>query len=464
MDPLSNRTFDEIAIGDTATLTRTATFQDIALFAAAIGDPNPAHLDPESSIEDCIDRVVMHDMWTVALVSTLVGNELPGPGTTCLSHSLRFRRPVMAGETITARVTIREKRVEGNVVVLECQCTDADGQPVVTGSAEAVAPIEKRSMERAELPEVQINRHRIFDIGRKRAYTLPPLRAAVVHPCSDRAIAAAVEAYDEHLFVPVLVGPRERIEEAAANAGVSIEGLELIDAPHSHAAAQMAAAMAGRGEVEAPMKGSLHTDELLSAVMARENGLRTDRWLSHVFLFDVPMYNKLLMITDGAINIAPTLEQKRDIAQNAIDLARKLGVRQPKVAVLSAVETVNPKMVSTLDAAALALMAARGQIKHGLVDGPLAFDNAIDKDAVREKGIESKVAGQADILLAPNLEAGNIAAKQLMYFARADSAGLVLGAKVPIILTSRADSVRSRLASIAVARIVAHVRMPADTE
>ena len=209
------------------------------------------------------------------------------------------------------------------------------------------------------------------------------------------------------------------------------------------------------------MKGSLHTDELLSAVMARETGLRTDRWLSHVFLFDVPAYDKLLMVTDGAINIAPTLEQKRDIAQNAIDLARLLGIDQPKVAVLAAVETVNPKMASTLDAAALTVMAARGQIKDGWVDGPLAFDNAIDMEAVKEKGIESKVAGQADILLAPDLEAGNIAAKQLMYFARADSAGLVLGAKVPIILTSRADSVRTRLASIALARIVAHSKLPA---
>lgn len=461
MDQIRNRTFDEIAVGDSATLTRTATLKDIALFAAASGDVNPAHMDDDFAAGQRFGHVVVHGMWTASLISALLGTELPGPGTIYLAQDLRFLRPVKPGDTVTANIRVREKRDEKHAIVFDCECNDAQGQPVLTGTAEVIAPTVRHELERAEVPEVQVNRHRIFDIGMKRAYKLPPLRTAVVHPASDRAIVAAVEANDEKLFVPVLVGPRHRIEAAARSAGVSIEGMELIDVPHSHAAAEHAARMAGRGEVDAIMKGSLHTDELLSAVMARENGLRTDRWLSHVFLFDVPAYDKLLMVTDGAINIAPTLEQKRDIAQNAIDLARLLGIDQPKVAVLAAVETVNPKMASTLDAAALTVMAARGQIKHGWVDGPLAFDNAIDMEAVKEKGIESKVAGQADILLAPDLEAGNIAAKQLMYFARADSAGLVLGAKVPIILTSRADSVRTRLASIALARIVAHGKLPA---
>ncbi len=458
MNRIRNRTFDEIAIGDHASLTRTATLQDIALFAAASGDVNPAHMDDAFAAGGRFGQVVVHGMWTASLISALLGNELPGPGTIYLGQELRFLRPVKPGDVVTATVTVREKRDDRNVVVFDCLCRDAEQREVLTGTAEVIAPTVQHELERAEMPEVQVNRHRIFDIGMKRAYRLPPLRTAVVHPASARAILAAVEANDEKLFVPVLVGPRHRIEAAAREAGVSLEGMELIDVPHSHAAAEHAAQMAGRGEVDAIMKGSLHTDELLQAVMARENGLRTDRWLSHVFLFDVPAYDKLLMVTDGAINIAPTLEQKRDIAQNAIDLARILGVAEPKVAVLAAVETVNPKMASTLDAAALTVMAARGQIKHGQVDGPLAFDNAIDMAAVEEKGIESKVAGRADILLAPDLEAGNIAAKQLMYFARADSAGLVLGAKVPIILTSRADSVRTRLASIALARIVAHTK------
>ncbi|MDO5609395.1 MAG: bifunctional enoyl-CoA hydratase/phosphate acetyltransferase [Pseudomonadota bacterium] len=458
MNQIRNQIYSEIAIGDSATLTRTASLQDIALFAATSGDVNPAHMDEEFAAGSRFGQVIVHGMWTASLISALLGNELPGPGTIYLGQDLRFLRPVKPGDVITATVTVREKRDDKRIVVFDCLCSDGEGRAVLTGTAEVIAPSEKHELNRAEMPEVQVNRHRIFDLGMKRAYTLPPLRAAVVHPCSARAISAAVEANDERLFVPVLIGPRQRIEAAAESAGVSIDGIELIDAAHSHAAAQIAAQMAGRGEVDAIMKGSLHTDELLSAVVAKDNGLRTDRWLSHVFLFDVPAYSKLIMVTDGAINIAPTLEQKRDIAQNAIDLARTLGVNEPKVAVLAAVETVNPKMASTLDAAALTVMAARGQIEHGFVDGPLAFDNAIDMDAVKEKGIQSKVAGQADILLAPDLEAGNIAAKQLMYFAKADSAGLVLGAKVPIILTSRADSVRTRLASIALARIVAHTK------
>lgn len=460
MTQINNRTFDEIAIGDSAELTRTATLQDIALFAAASGDINPSHMDAEFAAGERFGQVVVHGMWTASLISALLGTELPGPGTVYLGQDLRFKHPVKPGDVVTARVQVREKRAEKQVVVFDCLCSNAAGEEVLSGTAEVIAPTQKHALDRAQMPEVQINRHRIFDLGMKRAYTLPPLRTAVVHPTSERSIRAAVEANDERLFVPVLVGPRARIEAAAQQAGVSLEGIDIIDVPHSHAAAQKAAEMAGRGEVDAIMKGSLHTDELLGAIVARENGLRTDRWLSHVFLFDVPAYNKLLMVTDGAINIAPTLEQKRDIAQNAIDLACRLGVKEPKVAVLAAVETVNTKMASTLDAAALTVMAARGQIKRGLVDGPLAFDNAIDMDAVKEKGIESRVAGQADILLAPDLEAGNIAAKQLMYFARADSAGLVLGAKVPVILTSRADSVRTRLASIALARIVAHTPMP----
>lgn len=456
MNRISNRVYDEMAVGDNASLTRTVTLHDIAMFAATSGDINPSHMDAEFAAGERFGHVIVHGMWTASLISALLGTELPGPGTIYLGQELRFKRPVSPGDIVTAVVTVREKRDGKGIVIFDCVCSDAEGRTLLTGTAEVIAPTVKYDLDRVQVPDVQINRHRLFSTGIKRAMALPPLRTAVVHPCSERAISAVIEAYAERLFDPILVGPRHRIESAAEAAGVSLSGIEIVDAPHSHAAAMSAVEMAARGSVDAIMKGSLHTDELLSAVLAKDSGLLTDRWLSHAFVFDVPAYEKLLIITDAAINITPTLEQKRDIAQNAIDLARLLGVKVPKVAVLAAVETVNPRMVSTLDAAALTAMGARGQIKHGLVDGPLAFDNAIDMGAVREKGIVSEVAGQADILLAPNLEAGNIAAKQLMYFAKADSAGLVLGARVPIILTSRSDSVRTRLASIALARIVAY--------
>ncbi len=282
----------------------------------------------------------------------------------------------------------------------------------------------------------------------------PPLRTAVVHPCSAEAIKAAVEAKNEGLLELVLIGPLAKIQAAAVQAGVDIEGIEVESVEHSHAAARRAVELGACGKVSALMKGSLHTDELLSAVVAKDSGLRTDRRISHIYAMDIPAYNKPLIITDAAINIHPDLNQKRDICQNAIDLMRLLGVKEPRVAVLAAVETVNCDMPATLDAAALTVMAMRGQITGALVDGPLAFDNAISMASAKTKGIRSKVAGHADILLVPNLEAGNILAKQFLYFADADAAGLVLGARIPIILTSRSDSLRVRLASAALAKLV----------
>jgi phosphotransacetylase len=292
----------------------------------------------------------------------------------------------------------------------------------------------------------------------ERCQALPPVPTAVAYPCEASAITGAVEAAQNKLIVPILVGPAGKINETAKAAGVSLAGLEVVDVAEPHAAAERAVAIVREGKAEVLMKGSLHTDELLGAVVSREKGLRTGRRISHAFLMDVPTYHKVLIVTDAAINIAPVLEDKVDICQNAIDLAISLGRDKPKVAVLAAVETVNSKMPATLDAAALCKMADRGQIKGGLVDGPLAFDNAISKEAATTKGIKSEVAGDPDILLAPDLEAGNILAKQLSFLANADSAGLVLGARVPIILTSRADSVRSRIASCAVACLVAHAR------
>jgi phosphate acetyltransferase len=291
-----------------------------------------------------------------------------------------------------------------------------------------------------------------------RCAHLEPVSTAVVHPCEHSALAGAIDAAAQGLITPILVGPAAKIEEVAKAGGIDLGRTRVVDVPHSHAAAGKAVELVRKGEAELLMKGSLHTDELLSAVVARETGLRTGRRISHVFIMDVPTYHKVLVVTDAAISIAPTLEDKVDICQNAIDLAISLGVNVPKVAILAAVETVTSKMPATIDAASLCKMAERGQITGGILDGPLAFDNAISKEAAKVKGIRSEVAGDPDILLCPDLEAGNILAKQLTFLAKADSAGLVLGARVPIILTSRADSVRSRIASCGVAMLAAHAR------
>lgn len=292
----------------------------------------------------------------------------------------------------------------------------------------------------------------------ERCLKLEPVPTAVVHPCEVTALSGAVEAAQKSLITPILVGPKDEIARTAKSAGLSLANLEIVDVSDSHASARRAVELVREGRAEVLMKGSLHTDELMSAIVSREGGLRTGRRISHAFVMDVPTYHKVLIVTDGAINIAPTLEDKVDICQNAIDLAISLGCEKPKVAILAAVETVNSKMSATLDAAALCKMSERGQIKGGVLDGPLAFDNAISVDAANTKGIQSAVAGDPDILLAPDLEAGNILAKQLSFLANADSAGMVLGARVPVILTSRADSVRSRIASCAVAMLVAHAR------
>jgi len=290
----------------------------------------------------------------------------------------------------------------------------------------------------------------------KRCEGFPPVKCAVVHPCDRDSLLGAIEAWRRGLIEPVLIGPEEKIRAVAEAEGIDLSGCRIVSTPHSHASAEQAVALARAGEVGSLMKGSLHTDELMGAVVPSATGLRTHRRISHAFIMDVPTYPRPFAITDAAINIAPTLEDKMHIAQNVIDLAQALGVPEPNVAILSAVETVNPKIPSTLDAAALCKMADRGQITGGILEGPLAFDNAINLEAARIKKIDSPVAGKADVLLVPDLEAGNMLAKQLQYLAGADAAGIVLGARVPIILTSRADNVRSRLISAAVMNLAAH--------
>ena len=286
---------------------------------------------------------------------------------------------------------------------------------------------------------------------RARIGKLPPLPTAVVHPCDAASLRGAIDAWRKQFIVPVLVGPEAKIRRVATEAKLSLKGLQLVATEHSHAAAEAAVALARERRVECLMKGSLHTDELMAAVVAPNGGLRTARRVSHVFVLDVPAYPRPLLVTDAAINIYPDLEAKRDIVQNAIDLAHALGIRRPRVAILSAVETVTSKIHSTIDAAALCKMADRGQITGGILDGPLAFDIAISEDARRAKHVQSEVAGRPDILVVPDLEAGNMLVKQLQYLSGAHSAGIVLGARVPIALTSRADSAESRMASCAIA-------------
>ena len=311
-------------------------------------------------------------------------------------------------------------------------------------------------MAKAVISEVR--RHEKYERLIEAAKLLPALATAVVHPCDETSLRGALEAAEAGLIVPILVGPKDKIIRLAKSLGLNIEGFEIIDVPHSEAAAEKAVELVRTGKAELLMKGSLHSDELLSAVTKRETGLRTGRRISHVFVMDVPTHPQTLFITDAAVNIAPDLMAKRDIIQNAIDLYTGLGLGTPKVAILSAVETVTPSIPSTIDAAALCKMADRGQITGGEVDGPLAFDNAISPEAARIKGIKSPVAGQAQILVVPDLEAGNMLAKNLTFISKADAAGIVLGARVPIILTSRADNVRTRMASCAVAMLLAHSR------
>lgn len=456
---IENRTFDEIEVGDHAGIVRTLSQRDIDLFAAMSGDVNPAHMDPAYARTDLFHRVIAHGMWGGALISAVLGTELPGPGTIYISQDLHFHAPVGLGDTVTITVTAKEKIADTHRIVFDCRCSNQNGEDVILGTAEVLAPLEKIRRPRVELPEIRVGTHDRFHDLMARASLGSPIPTAIVHPCDDVSLSAALDAARAGLILPILVGARVKIQAAAKRAGLDIGDFRLLDTPHSHAAAAAAVALVRNGEALLLMKGALHTDELMHAVVAADGGLRTDRRLSHIYVMDVPDYARPLLVTDAAINIAPSLADKRDIIQNAIDLAHILGLPIPRVAVLSAVETVNPAIPSTVDAAALCKMAERGQIHGGIVDGPLAFDNAISPEAAREKGIVSPVAGLADILVVPDLESGNMLAKQLTFLAGADAAGIVMGARVPIILTSRADSPRTRVASCAVAVLVARARI-----
>ena len=454
---IANKTFDEIEIGQRANMERVLTKQDIEVFGLLSGDMNPTHFSDEYA-QMLLDRhkLVGHSMWAGTLITSLLGNDLPGPGTVYRTQSFEFHHPVELGDKLRISVTVTGKNRQDGTVQLDCRAVNQRDEPVITGVATVKAPTRKPTD--AGSPYVTMTMHRKAAFNKLIDYVkdFPRIPTAVCHPCSKEALQGAIDAAKTNLIEPILVGPEAKIRQLAESMNLDISPYRLVDAMHSHEAAAKAVALCRSGEAEALMKGSLHTDELLGAVVPSATGLRTERRISHVFVMDVPTYPRPLFITDAAINIYPTLEDKVDIVKNAILLAHALNIPQPRVAILSAVETINPKIPSTIEAAALCKMADRGQIVGGILDGPLAFDNAVSKEAALIKGINSPVAGEADILLVPDLEAGNMLAKQMAYLGKADSAGIVLGTRVPIILTSRADSAEARLASCAVAAAYAH--------
>lgn len=454
MECIENKPYNELKIGDTANLTRTLTKQDIQLFAIMSGDVNPAHLDEEYAKSSHFHEIIAHGMWGGALISTVIGTLLPGPGTIYLQQNMEFKNPIGLGDLVTIEVSVKEK-LPDNRVLLACTCTDQDDEVAIIGDALVIAPSEKIKRPRVALPRVELKETESERYKQLIALAkdLRPLKTIVVHPVDVNSLAGAIEAAEDGLIEPILVGPKHKIKMAAKELSADISKYKIVDTKHSHEAADKAVEMIRSGEGEALMKGKLHTQEFMHPMTDKLTGIRTGRRMSHIVALDAPSYHKPLFLTDAAINIEPDLPAKKDIVQNAIDLFIALTNRTPKVAILSAVETVDPKIPSTLDATALCKMAERGQISGGIIDGPLALDNAISKEAARAKGISSQVAGDADILVVPDVESGNMLYKQMRYLSGIEGAGIVLGATVPIILTSRASGPQTRKASSAMALI-----------
>lgn len=443
-----SKTFDDLAIGDEASIEREVTTDDLYVFAHVSGNLNPLNL-PDAGGHNKAGANPAPSMWLGSLFSAVLGNLLPGPGTLYEEQTLRFPVRAHVGDKLTVKVRVHEKRPP-SIVIMSTQVLRGS-EILVDGTAEVTAPAERQPIPDTVLPSLTVGIHRHVARLLEACAPLPPTPTAVVAPEDESSLLGPLDAMKANLIKPILIGNAAKIREIAAAHGADLSGAEIEDVASHDAAAARAVEMVHEGRVAAVMKGNLHTDELLKHVVKSQGGLRTGRRISHVFIMDVPHLSDLLLVTDAAINIAPTLDEKVDITQNAIDLGIALGIKVPKVGVLAAVETVNAKMPSTLDAAALSKMADRGQIRGGLVDGPLAMDNAISLSAARTKGIVSLVAGRADVLVVPNLEAGNILAKQLTYAAQAEGAGIVLGAKVPVLLTSRADDAASRMFSCVVA-------------
>ncbi len=449
---LVNRTFDELQPGDTAELRRLITQDDLYGFASVSGNFNPMHLPNEDGDGDGHPDGIAPGMFVASLLSAVLGSRLPGPGTLYRRQALEFHQQVREGDELITRVTVLSKAANGEVTLATEIRRAGDAALVLSGEAVVIAPIFKFDRDDIEVPGLIVQRHRHFDAFLETARPLPALVTAVVCPEETNSLDGALLAMKESIITPILVGHAAAIRAAAAQLGAELSGIEIVEAATPAEAAAMACTLVHEGRAQAVMKGHLHTDDLLKPMVDRDRGLRIGRRFTHVFVMDVPGQPHPVMVTDAAINIAPDLPTKVDICQNAIDLAISLGM-EPKVGVLSAVETVNPAIQSSIDAALLSKMADRGQIRGGLVEGPLAMDNAVDLAAARSKGLKGGVAGQANILVVPGIDAGNMLAKQLAFISHAEGAGLVLGAKVPVILNSRSDSSMSRLASCAVAAI-----------
>ena len=389
-----------------------------------------------------------------ALLAHVITTRFPGPGSRIIAENLRYGGGMAEGNVLTTGLVVLDIDHKAGVARLACRVTGPGGMVLAEGEVEVLPPITAEERALPQMTGLGPHAGKVMADLFARCRALPPVPTAVAHPCDAESLRGAILAAQQGLITPILTGPEARIRAIAAKESLNLSGIALIGTEHSHASAEAAVALVREGRAAALMKGSLHTDELLGAAIAKEAGLRTERRVSHAFVMDAPLYPRPLIITDAAVNIAPDLEAKADIIRNAIKLAQAMGIATPKVAILAAVETVTPKMQATIDAAALCKMAERGQITGGVLDGPLAFDNAISPVAVAAKGIQSPVAGQADILLVPDLEAGNMLAKQLAYLGGAESAGIVLGLRVPMALTSRADNAMARLASAALLRLM----------
>ncbi len=455
MSLIKNKTFNELNIGDCASIIRNLTLGDIELFSVMSGDVNPAHVDEDYAKDDMFHGIIAHGMWGGCLISTVIGTLLPGPGTIYCDQTLKFMAPVVPGDTLTVTVTVVEKKSTKHRVVLACTCINQNNITVISGVATVIAPIHKIIRERIELPTVVFkeSNHQWHQklIQLKRDFL--PLKTAIVHPVDKISLQGVIDAAQEKIIIPILVGPKDKIIKAAQEAQLDISQYQIISTKHSHESAEVAVKLAKDGMVEAIMKGNIHTDELMEPVVHPTTGLLTGRRMSHVLYIEARHYFKPLLISDAALNIHPNLAEKKDITQNAIDLFHILGFGIPKVAIVCAVESVNEKMPATLDAAALSKMAERGEITGAIVDGPLAFDNAISLASARQKNIHSDVAGYADILIVPDIEAGNILYKEMTCMSGVEAAGIVMGATVPIILTSRSSDDLSRKASCAMALV-----------
>ena len=450
-DVIENVLYDDITVGQSARLVRTLTLEDIRAFAAVSGDVNPAHLDTSFANESMFHGVIGHGMWTGSLVSTVLGTVFPGPGTIYLEQSFRFKRPVRIGDTLTVTVAVAEKNDEKHSLILDCRIDNQNGDAVVVGQAKVMAPTEKIIRPRMHPPKLNLfdpetraqNFQTSLDVS-------PPIRVGVIHPTDQISLTAALEMAETGTLVPVLIGPRLKIEGLASELGIDISSLEIIDVAHSHQAAQIGCDLAAKSQLESLHRGNLDKSEIIEAIK-NTPALHTKTSLSHIFRFDVPLYDKPLLLTDAVLHHRPSLADKVVIVQNAIHVAELLGVETPKVALLSAVDRIDAEYQSTLDAAALCKMSDRKQITGGELDGPIVFDQAVSDP--------SNGVGYSDILVAPDNESANMLAKQLEFFAGASVCGVLYGTRVPIGFTMRSGSVQSHvLSAIFAGRIAKHFR------